>query len=291
MIKTAMEGWILTYMLFVANFQLALAECQNGETCIQTNQFFIQVNIDGNEIDINWTFNQTKTIYGFQTRIYNSDSSIVYESPVLHQSERSMTVERELDGKSKVCVAVYENSTNIIDEKCENIEITDLKIIIGILAGVIFLIPCIIGISFVIYKDYQNKKQAYGKLESDFKEKLDVNKKQVLTKEMKTSSKKHIKATKSQSPKDNKAFTNDEDTDQKAEKEHVTHGSTTETVTVHISNETVRDKASKKSADGITRHQKNGAKSEVDKDKSEVKNEVDDVKVIASDEDVTGTSL
>lgn len=142
-------------------------DCVDGELCNLIDQFEISMKMEGTEIDISWNFNQSEQIFGFQAVIYTEDKEIVYESPMLHQIQRHMKIDKQLNGKSAICVRVYTNSSHVLGEKCEVVEIKDLKIVIGILAGVIFIIPCIIGLSYVIYKDYRNANIDYEKLEKD----------------------------------------------------------------------------------------------------------------------------
>lgn len=133
-----------------------------------THQFEISTDISGNEIDITWTFNETISIYGFKPMIYSSsDRTILYESPMLHHSERYMKIGHELDGTNDICVHVYKNSTQILSERCEEVKVSDYKAVIGILAGTIFLIPCIVGLSYVIYQDYRKRNDVhYTKLQT-----------------------------------------------------------------------------------------------------------------------------
>lgn len=150
-----MERLLLSLIFLGTGTSLVLCTLDCDASCVSSNQFELDVRVDGSNIELSWTFNQSKPIYGFQMIIYDDDDYITYESPILHFSERSMSLEHELEGQSKICLAIYENNTKILDKKCDKIVIKDLKIIIGILAGTIFLIPCIAALIYVIYKDYK----------------------------------------------------------------------------------------------------------------------------------------
>lgn len=216
----------LLFLLAGSHLNLANPDCTNDESCDVIGQFEINVEVNGNEIYASWKLNYSETFYGFQTVIYKSDNSIRYKSPILHVSARSMTLEHDLDGKNMICVNVYKNVSTILVEKCEEIEMADLKIIIGILAGVVFLIPCIIGLSYVVYKDIKvTKLDEYDKLNSSSEEEkpkgtTDVN---VIVKNMKVEANGGKNADECKYCKDNKAFVIEEglnqilDTDKHAE--------------------------------------------------------------------------
>ena len=144
-----------------SRFILSSATCPNCDT-IQ-----IETKIDDADIDIKWTINDTDTdIYGFRAVFKDSDGTTIYESPILHLSQRHIKIHQELSGETVVCVQVVANDSSVAYEQCKTVEITDLKAVIGILAGTIFLVPCIVGLAYIIYKDKQvTKAMDYEKLE------------------------------------------------------------------------------------------------------------------------------
>ncbi|XP_045194157.1 uncharacterized protein LOC123549807 [Mercenaria mercenaria] len=233
-----MGSLVPTIFFLIAGTSLILATPNCDETCILANQFEVNVEVDGNEISLSWKFNQSKQIYGFQVKIYNTDDSTLYESPILHVSQRAMKLEEELDGKSKICITAFENSTKVLDEKCEKIEIKDLKIVIGILAGTIFLIPCLLALSYVIFKDYKVRQlENYEKISPI----LDRGKgiayeEDIIVDEVKKTPIQGTNATDSDDTKVNKAFVMNEDLKQSGDAEQDISESLQETAVVNTSN-------------------------------------------------------
>lgn len=291
---TVMAGLTLAFMFLLSGTcTLVKSECSNGETCKTTDYFELEVNIDGDDIELNWKFNNSKMVYGFQARVYKSDRTIVYKSPILHQTERSMTLQQELDGKGEVCVIAYENSTKILDEKCEKIEITDLKIVIGILAGVIFLIPCIIGISYVIYKDFKVQRLEYIEIDPKYGEKTNDEKKKVSKNGI---SKKKVSVADIEAPKckhvgntDNKAFVVDEDLKQTKDTQRITQEPIREPASDGVCNTVCDEDSEKQETD------KEKFESDLKYESSNIKernsSDVPDTDVTVTEEEVSGTSL
>lgn len=141
--------------------------CDDGDIkCEVDKHFDIEVKQEDIDIDASWTYtSNVSDIDGFRAVIYKDDS-VSYRSPLLHPSVRSMILETELEsGQSKVCIQVLINKTEVVTEKCETFKITDLKIIIGILAGTVFLVPCLVALFCIIYKDRLVAERTYEKMQ------------------------------------------------------------------------------------------------------------------------------
>ena len=146
---------------------VGLALCSANQNCsnnscapIETiHTFEMEAELDGTMIHLSWNFNSSETIYGFSSVILSPDNATLYQSPVLHSDERKMTMNYELtSSEDSICLQVMKNQTEVLAQKCEHVEVSDLKMVIGILAGTIFIIPCIIAMGFIIYKDYHVRK-------------------------------------------------------------------------------------------------------------------------------------
>ena len=155
-----------TFSLMILLMQLQL--CYTNPTCpnhncadiSNINVFEIQTEVSDNEIQISWDFNSSDSIYGFNAVILDEDNSTMYVSPILLSSERMITIGYEVTNvESLVCLRALINATELLQAKCERIKVSDFRIIIGILAGTIFIIPCIIVMVCIIYKDYQVRKE------------------------------------------------------------------------------------------------------------------------------------
>ena len=157
-----------TEFLEIFTIQLvSLALCSTNQNCsnnscapIKTiHAFEMDAEIEGTIIHLSWNFNSSEPIYGFSSTILSPDNSTLYQSPVLHSDERRMTINYELtNSEDSVCLQVMKNQTEILAQKCEHVEASDLKMVIGILAGTIFIIPCIIAMVLIMYKDHHVRK-------------------------------------------------------------------------------------------------------------------------------------
>lgn len=149
------------FLLASANSNSANQICPNCES------MEINLDVSGEEIDIQWTFNDSGTsVYGFRAVVYNNEHELQYQSPILHSSERHMSIHQALSGKTSVCIQPMWNESASAYEQCQLVDVKDLKAVVGILAGTIFLIPCIIGLVYIIYKDKQiSRELEYEKLE------------------------------------------------------------------------------------------------------------------------------
>ncbi|XP_052816992.1 uncharacterized protein LOC128243328 [Mya arenaria] len=164
----ALPKTILLALSLSATFApTAQGSCSGSGNCETNNPLLIEVDVSGDEINIKWSFNATGSqVYGFRAQIYNNDEKLIFESPVLLNSETNMVLTLELDGKNSVCLKVLANATTSLLEKCEEVKINDLKMVIGILAGTIFLFPCTIALTYIVLKDRKiHKGEEYSKLE------------------------------------------------------------------------------------------------------------------------------
>ncbi|XP_071175919.1 leucine-rich repeats and immunoglobulin-like domains protein 2 [Mytilus edulis] len=106
-------------------------------------------------VSITWRSYNNSNFYGYDITIFNEDGNKIYHSPTLHQSATKYSAQSsELrNGKYQVCLNVLQNETHSAGRVCNEISYLDLQIIVGILAGVIFLIPCIVALVYIICLD------------------------------------------------------------------------------------------------------------------------------------------
>lgn len=144
--------------------------CHNTVQCELIQAFDVTMDVKNDEAALSWSFNSSHNFYGFRATITNDDG-IFYESPLMHIEERKVTVKKELkSGKNEFCLQVWYNSSATTLVKCNTFTQTDFKAVIGILAGTIFILPCIVGLLFIIYKDRKVSAQeqySYLKAEAD----------------------------------------------------------------------------------------------------------------------------
>ena len=171
-----------TFSLMILLMQLQL--CYTNPACpnhncadiSNINVFAMQTEVGDNEIQLSWDFNSSDSIYGFNAVILDEDNATMYVSPILLASERMITIGYEVTNvESLVCLRALINATELLQAKCERIKVSDFRIIIGILAGTIFIIPCIIVMVCIIYKDYQvRKEENYAELLHQDSESIEV---------------------------------------------------------------------------------------------------------------------
>ncbi|XP_061188545.1 uncharacterized protein LOC133196700 [Saccostrea echinata] len=118
------------------------------------------VEIRKGKIWIHWSRVNSSLIYAFRISVKEMGSEDYFYGPVtIHSSSNSFTIESfDLKNiKLKVCLHVMVNSSNDIYTKCTYVEDESLTSIVGILAGIIFLIPCMIALLLVVYYDRKHK--------------------------------------------------------------------------------------------------------------------------------------
>ena len=150
------EKFLPTFAFCMCIHTVSLYQCLNTELCKTIAYMRITSLIKENEISLTWDFNSTNTFYGFQVKMMNLDKEVFYNSPILHISNMRMNFLTELpDSRSSICLQVLYNSSLPVGQTCNDIKINDLRIIVGILAGVVFLVPCALVLGVILYKDKQ----------------------------------------------------------------------------------------------------------------------------------------
>ncbi|WAR13256.1 hypothetical protein MAR_027436, partial [Mya arenaria] len=150
----------LTVMILSATLASAIQwNNRSGDENKTTLPLLLNVDVSGEEMSLIWSFNQTTTqIFGFRVRITDLDGNTQYKSPILQVSETEMVIRFQPEEDSLVCLEVLANITTIIHNKCEKVNLSIQRVVVGILAGAVFLIPCIIGLIFIIVKDQKKKR-------------------------------------------------------------------------------------------------------------------------------------
>lgn len=108
-----------------------------------------------NEVSLTWQRYNSSDFYGYEIVIFGEKGELVYSSPKLHPSVSEYTAKSEelKNGKYQVCLNVLHNETHVLGKACNEISYLNLQIVVGILAGVIFLIPCIIALTYIMCLD------------------------------------------------------------------------------------------------------------------------------------------
>ncbi|XP_062584851.1 leucine-rich repeat-containing protein 70-like [Saccostrea cucullata] len=132
------------------------------------------VEIRKGKILIHWSRVNSSLIYAFRISVKEMGSKGYFYGPVtIHSSSNSFTIE-SVDLKNvqlKVCLHTMLNDSYDIYTKCTFVEDESLTSIVGILAGIIFLIPCMIALILVIHYDrkhthYRNSRERLLKISS-----------------------------------------------------------------------------------------------------------------------------
>ena len=77
-------------------------------------------------------------------------------SPVIPADQRSYVLrDLGLEEHFRVCLDVLSFETAVVHMECRSFKDESGSIVVGILAGVIFLVPCITAMLYVLYKDRQ----------------------------------------------------------------------------------------------------------------------------------------
>lgn len=108
------------------------------------------------------------------------DTAAVHVSPILGTDLRSYTVTNvDADDHFIVCIDVLSNTTRVIKRVCEAILTERPNILAGILTGVIFLLPCLIFIAYVLIKDKKIKQSSYAVVQNKDQQKSGTDENQL----------------------------------------------------------------------------------------------------------------
>ncbi|XP_041375784.1 leucine-rich repeats and immunoglobulin-like domains protein 2 [Gigantopelta aegis] len=115
----------------------------------------ILVSADKNGILATWEIQPESAIAlseGFKVSYASEDGS--FQSPVLDKTKRLFMFDHvEESGGFTICVHLLENATTTLKQTCHLVVKENYQIIIGILAGVVFLVPCIAAMTYILLKD------------------------------------------------------------------------------------------------------------------------------------------
>ncbi|KAL3860349.1 hypothetical protein ACJMK2_010485 [Sinanodonta woodiana] len=129
---------------------------------VEIRNFSIHIEKYDNTMVVKWTLDNSISIYGVIVIVKDIDSGdIMLTSPMIHRNVRDYTIDQISENSATICVQIMGNSTEILIEKCDNIVTFDMKMIIGILAGTIFLVPITIIVACVVYKDKKAMAKVY----------------------------------------------------------------------------------------------------------------------------------
>lgn len=119
----------------------------------------ISLSNSGDSLLVNWIFVSNNTqVSGFQVS-YRMNNREDFDSSSLDISVRSFALHSlHEDEHYVICVHAMINKT-AVRKSCAEWSKSSMKMVVGILAGTIFLIPCIVVIVWILYKDYKMKQK------------------------------------------------------------------------------------------------------------------------------------
>lgn len=114
------------------------------------------VEIRKGKIWIHWGHLNSSLIYAYRISVKEESEEGYFYGPVtIHSSSDYFKIESSdlKNTELKVCLQIMTNETFDLYTKCAFVEDESLSSIVGILAGILFLIPCLIALTLVIYYD------------------------------------------------------------------------------------------------------------------------------------------
>ena len=115
---------------------------------------------ESDTISASWTTGEHCTdIFGYFIDIVDNAGKKVYDTAIFHPITKSFTfTDPDLCcGEIVVCLKVMLNQTYVFTEVCHKHYSAHAHMVVGILAGTIFLIPCIGVLIYVLYQDSLRK--------------------------------------------------------------------------------------------------------------------------------------
>uniref|UniRef100_A0A2C9K5B2 Fibronectin type-III domain-containing protein n=1 Tax=Biomphalaria glabrata TaxID=6526 RepID=A0A2C9K5B2_BIOGL len=110
-----------------------------------------------------WTCEYNLTQFTGFAVTYSNEKNEHYDSPVLEKTSREFDLPSlDRDMTYTICVYVVGNAS-VLSHACTNYNQDSMKIVVGIMAGVVFLIPCVIALIWLLRKD-KKMMFAYDKL-------------------------------------------------------------------------------------------------------------------------------
>ncbi|KAK7110033.1 uncharacterized protein [Littorina saxatilis] len=88
-----------------------------------------------------------------------SEGEAAHTSPILDRALRSYALTDLEDGDYTVCVDVLQNRTQVLKRVCQAVRREGPNVLVGILAGAVFLLPCMVFVVYIILKDRAIRKK------------------------------------------------------------------------------------------------------------------------------------
>ncbi|XP_050403549.1 TLR4 interactor with leucine rich repeats [Patella vulgata] len=125
----------------------------------------LDVKLLDNQISVVWDVKgDSSFIFGFVVSL-KSTGKETYKTPILEKTQSSFIVTKSEDeSEIDVCVNVLSNKTSVVAMACQSVSSSSLDYVIGILAGVVFLIPCIAALIFILRKDRMMQRLEYSQI-------------------------------------------------------------------------------------------------------------------------------
>jgi hypothetical protein len=125
--------------------------------------FHYVVEIRKGKIWMHWDKLNSSMIYAYRITVKEDgkEDTYFYGPVTIHPISDQFIIESfELENiKLVVCLHVMVNATDSLYKKCTVVEDESLRGVVGILAGVIFLVPCLLALILVVYYDKKQKRK------------------------------------------------------------------------------------------------------------------------------------
>ncbi|KAL8608514.1 hypothetical protein ACOMHN_002747 [Nucella lapillus] len=147
------------------------AQCQDVYTvCPSVSELLgnmvvtVDVEESGNTLVISWTLetHDNLRIDGFQLR-YMPEEGESITSDIVASDQRGLDIDTPgLSDHFMVCLDVLMYTSAVVHQECRNVQGgSGNSMLVGILAGVVFLAPCIVILAYVFFKDSRMSKIPY----------------------------------------------------------------------------------------------------------------------------------
>lgn len=108
---------------------------------------------DSESVICRWSVSSAYPIYGFKF-VFSGSEDGVKVSPWIHRSQREYVMNDILSYTNyNVCINAYHNQTLLITTACDSIYVISYKVYVGIMAGMLAIIPCFVALLIVMWKD------------------------------------------------------------------------------------------------------------------------------------------
>ena len=147
-------------------------------SCLQV-ELTLDIVSSGNTLMASWTFeeNGEVAVDGFQLR-YNPEDGKPLTSPTISPDQRCYMMQPPvLEKHFELCLDVLTYETIVVHEECRSFRDESNNVLVGVLAGVTFLLPCAVVLIYIMVKDHRVRKSLiHPHLEHDVENSIEAHK-------------------------------------------------------------------------------------------------------------------